>query len=535
MQVASVIGREFAFRILQSISDMREDLKSQLLNLQGLELIYEKSLFPELEYIFKHALTQEVAYNSLLSNRRKEIHKRIGSAIEELYAGKLEEFYEVLAYHYSRGEEFEKACLYLKLSGKRAVRSHALWEAYGFYKEAVELLNRFPATEENKKELLDVIQLMRTPIALLGFPEGCLRFLQQGERLARELGGTGHLAALYSAIGAYYSHAGEHSTSFRYTEEGFEEARKAQDIQWMAPLGFWLSASYNASGQYGKILDKVPEVIDLIEKKGRESDFFGMAVNPYSFICAQCSNALCHLGRFEEGKAFLEKAYRNAIGVGEPATLAHTELVYGLSFYLKGDFKPAKEHLEKCIGYSEEAKWHLGAAIGLCILGNAHSFLGDPETGSRHAEKGLRIYRESRIEFLLSVGNWLSGCVHLNSGDLENAGASMEEALRLSRKNGERSFEGLALLGLGMVLGKREPRQVDQAEECFSKGLAILQDQKMRPWYSQGRMFLGEFYLDSGEKERAAENLKEAEAMFQEMGMDYWLHRTRTLLQRACG
>jgi predicted ATPase len=92
MQVASVIGREFAFRILQAISDLREDLKSELLNLQGLELIYEKSLFPELEYVFKHALTQEVAYNSLLSNRRKEIHKRIGKAIEELYSENLEEF-----------------------------------------------------------------------------------------------------------------------------------------------------------------------------------------------------------------------------------------------------------------------------------------------------------------------------------------------------------------------------------------------------------------------------------------------------------
>jgi predicted ATPase len=85
MQVASVIGREFAFRILQAISGMHEELKSSLLNLQGLEFIYEKSLFPELEYIFKHALTQEVAYNSLLLKRRKEIHEKIGRAIEELY------------------------------------------------------------------------------------------------------------------------------------------------------------------------------------------------------------------------------------------------------------------------------------------------------------------------------------------------------------------------------------------------------------------------------------------------------------------
>ena len=78
MQVASVIGRDFAFRILQTITGMQEELKSYLINLQGLEFIYEKSLFPELEYIFKHALIQEVAYNSLLLARRKEIHERIG-------------------------------------------------------------------------------------------------------------------------------------------------------------------------------------------------------------------------------------------------------------------------------------------------------------------------------------------------------------------------------------------------------------------------------------------------------------------------
>jgi predicted ATPase len=174
------------------------------LNLQGLEFIYEKSLFPELEYIFKHALTQEVAYNSLLSNRRKEIHKRIGGAIEELYAENLEEFYEVLAYHYSRGEEIEKACQYLKLSGKKAARGHALWEAYAFYKEAVALLQRLPETEENKKELIEMILLTRSALGLLGYPEESLSFFQLGERLAKELGDARHLAAIYSGIASYY-------------------------------------------------------------------------------------------------------------------------------------------------------------------------------------------------------------------------------------------------------------------------------------------------------------------------------------------
>ena len=532
MQVASVIGREFAFRILQAISGMSEDLKSQLLNLQGLEFIYEKSLFPELEYIFKHALIQEVAYSSLLSNRRKEIHKRIGGAIEELYAENLEEFYEVLAYHYSRSEAFEKACRYLKLSGKKATRSHALWESFAFYKETVELLQRLPQTEEIKKELIEVIRSMRTPLGILGFPEGSLSFFQLGERLAKESGDAEQVAAIYSGMGVYYSHMGDYLTAMRYTEEGFEEARKAQDIELMAPLGYALCLSYIGTGRYEKIVHKMPEVINLLEKTGKESDFFTQAVNPYSYICGNSGTALGYLGRFEEGKAYLEKALRNATRLGDPATLGMIQFMYGLLFYIRGDFKAAKEHLEKSIAYGEEAKYPMIIALALCTLGHAHCFLGDPETGRRQAEEGLRIYNDSGIEAILPFCLWTMGSIHLDLRDLKNAGDFMEQALSLSRKNREEDREGLALVGLGRVLGKRKQPQTEQAQEFFSKGLEILHNLKTKPWYSQGRMFLGEYYLDTCEKEKAMENLKEAEVMFQEMGMEHWLDRTRKLLER---
>ncbi len=135
MQVASVIGREFAFRILQTIIQMREDIKTNLLNLQGLEFIYEKSLFPELEYIFKHALTQEVAYNSLLQKRRKEIHEKIGQAIEQIYPERLEEFYEILAHHATAAGQKERALGYLIRASERAHRAAA-------YREEATLLMR---------------------------------------------------------------------------------------------------------------------------------------------------------------------------------------------------------------------------------------------------------------------------------------------------------------------------------------------------------------------------------------------------------
>jgi class 3 adenylate cyclase len=139
MQVASVIGRNFAFRLLKSIMELGEELRSQVTNLVGLEILYEKALYPELEYIFKHALTQEVAYDSLLKQRRGEIHGRIAKAIEDLYADHLEDHYETLAHHYQRSGKSGKAVDYLILAGEKSNRIGAAQSSVEFLKKALEI------------------------------------------------------------------------------------------------------------------------------------------------------------------------------------------------------------------------------------------------------------------------------------------------------------------------------------------------------------------------------------------------------------
>jgi class 3 adenylate cyclase/tetratricopeptide (TPR) repeat protein len=119
LQLASVIGREFAVNLLETIADLSEPLAESLQKLKNLELIYERSVFPEYTCFFKHALTQEVAYNSLLLQRRKELHCLVAAAIEELHANRLPEFYGLLAYHYERGEEWERALEYLRRAAER--------------------------------------------------------------------------------------------------------------------------------------------------------------------------------------------------------------------------------------------------------------------------------------------------------------------------------------------------------------------------------------------------------------------------------
>jgi tetratricopeptide (TPR) repeat protein len=266
-----------------------------------LEFIYEKSLFPELEYIFKHALTQEVAYRSLLIKRRKEIHEKIGKAIEELYRDRSEEFYEMLAHHYSKSENWDKAYEYLKLAGEKATRSYSNWEAFRFYKEAIKALSQLPDIEENKRRQIEVRLLMESPMPLVGYPEDSLQIIEEGERLSRELGDTRSLARFYSMLGLYYSLKGDSLRGIRYVESAFQEAEKVQDIELMAPLGNDLCGSYLVAAQCWKIAEMAPRVLALLEKTGRGFEYFGKAQNVYSYICSCYGHAMD--GKFHGGRS----------------------------------------------------------------------------------------------------------------------------------------------------------------------------------------------------------------------------------------
>ncbi len=138
LQLAAVIGREFTQRLLDRIAEIRAGTTTVLRELQAIELIYEKALFPELAYMFKHALTQDVAYGSLLTQRRRELHRRIGEAIEELYADRLAEHYAVLAYHFARGEDWPRAAEYFERAADQAAAAFAILEALALCDQAIE-------------------------------------------------------------------------------------------------------------------------------------------------------------------------------------------------------------------------------------------------------------------------------------------------------------------------------------------------------------------------------------------------------------
>ena len=532
MQLAAVIGRVFPFRILEMISENRKEIKSHLLDLQSLEFIHEKSIFPELEYIFKHALTQEVAYNSLLLKRRRELHERVGQSIEALYPHMLKEFYETLAHHFSKSENMAKASGFLKLAGDKATSNYSYQEALHFYEQAIQMLNRLPETEENRRKQIGLRLSMASPMRPLGYPAGSLDLLREGEGLSKALGDEKSLVEFSSLIGRYHIAKGDTLLGIKYGENSFRAAEKIQDVELMAPTAHYLCNAYNGAGQYFKSIEIAPGVIDLLEKTGSEKAFFGRTNNPYSFLCATYGYSMGQLGRFQEGRAFCEKGLRNAIEIGDIRTLGYVEWYYGLMFAVKGDWLAAIEHFHNCITHYEKVKRPIPLSRVFGGMGNAYSFIGDLEHAQKYYYESLNIHKVVGVEIHANMHLNLSWFC-FNTGDMKNAQISSEKALEISQKNDAKHVEGSAVIILGMILSRADISRAEKAEQYIREGIELLEGLGMRPTFSQGYLFLGELYADRGDKMKASETLKNAEAHFDEMGMEYWLNRTRETLARS--
>jgi len=532
MQVASVIGREFAFRILQAISGTKGELKTYLLNLQGLEFIYEKSLFPELEYIFKHALTQEVAYNSLLLKRRKEIHEKIGKAIEELFTTRLEEFYEMLAYHYSRSDSLEKAFQYLLLSAGKATRNNSLWEALRFYKESLMMLKGMPEADRNKKERLGVILLMAPILRNLGFPEDPTEIFQDGERLCKEFEDKRSMARIYSYKGMYYTFKGNLTLGRSYMEQSLSEAEKASDLDILGPLAYGLFVNYIVQGNYIRIADNAPRIIRQVEETHREYEDFGTPANLYATLQCQCGSSLMALGRIEMGEDLCKKAISFACEVGHLFSIGVAEMLYGFSAAWIGKGEKALEHLQRSVENFEKSQGTLFAPGVWSHIGLAHYFIGNIPKALEYLEKALKMQVASGLPFWMPFHHVGLSIVHLELNDLTKALFHAEEAINYAKKNKERHWEALSLLQLGMVGWKSQKIKIDEAEQHIRQGIRIVNELGMKPFEMVGYLYLGELFTYVNEREKALEILKRTEKAFQEMGMDYWLSRTQGVLGR---
>ena len=530
LQVASVIGRSFLFRILRALPGLNDDLKTYLLRLQSMELIYEKRVFPELEYIFKNVITQEVAYNSLLFNRRKALHGIIGMAMEETYSNRLEEFYEVIAHHFSKSDRHARAFKYLTLSGDKAIRNNSAWEAFAFYKKALAVLEHHPEDEEQKKNKLHTLHAMMSPIIILNFPEESLGLLEEGAKISRELDDQKSLIRFYSNIGFFHSVKGRHQEGIRFSGKAFEEATAINDLTAMAQTGPDLCLSNLATGRFKKVIEIASGMIHAIHKAEKEQDNFGGPAIVYPVLYSLSGFSRAHLGRFDEGMHNCVYGLEAAMESENIFTISLCRYYIGTVLLMRGVWKEARTYFMSCLEGLEPFDFVQIEALAKGGLGVTEAHLGDPIHGRALAEEGLKAFQDSGIKGEVSTLQCYVGmCCHA-SGDFEDARLVMSKSLVSAIENDESYFKGRALIWEGRIMGKLSENTPLEAAQRIEEGLETLTELDTNPDISIGHLFLGELYARRNQEEAAKTHLKAAEALFKKMSMDYWIEETGKIM-----
>ena len=514
LQAAAVIGKDVPFALLQAIADVpEEDLHRGLAHLQAAEFLYEMSLFPDLGYTFKHPLTHEVAYGSLLQERRRALHVRVVTAIENLYPERLAEHVERLAHHALRSQVWDRASAYLRQAGARAAERSAHRAAVDYLEQALVALEHLPDTRDTLACALDVrfdLHASLFPLAEYGRMRG---HMEVAEQVAVALGDRYRLARALSLLCPALRLANEKRRSAEVGRRALAIAVEVGDQRLVEDTSFRLGQTYTSLGDhrgaepfYRRNITPLP--INLTPEAARALPLF--ASNARAWL----ATSLTQLGRFDEGLTLGADALRVAQALDDKFRLiiAHSHL--GWLHLHRGTLTDSVRHLEQAVALGRS--WDIsdtarGSAVGLAT---AYAHLGRIEEALEYIGPRLGYFSPLRC-----------GEIYFLAGQREKALEAAAQALTSSQQAEERGLEGWALYLLATIRANGDLRDWDQGEEHFRAALTRAKELSMRPLVAHCHLGLGKLYRRTGDAAKAQEHLTTATAMYREMGMSFWLEK----------
>jgi len=519
LQTAAVIGRDVPHTLLQVIADVPPaDLQSALAYLRGAELLYEASVFPELEYTFKHALTHDVAYDSLLLDRRRALHGQIVAAIERLYADRLVEHVEQLAYHAFRGERWEEATMYSQRAGQEAIARAAYRAAVGHFEQALEALRHLPESRASREAAADSGVRLYEALQTLGeIPRGreCLR---EAQASAETLGDAPRLGRILADISNAFYCLAEHELALEAGMRALAIGEAAQNQSVMALARHHLAHAFRSRGDYRRAVDAATGTVGFL--RGEGADF------PDRYIVAaraELAVSLAELGRFQEAIANVEEARRVAEAIDHPWQVAFAATQGGTALLLHGSVSEAIASLEHSLELCKIFDLR-GMSIGTAArLGEAYTLAG--RAGEALPLVGESIVRASEFGRIgeSSLRFAALGAAELATNELDKAAEHAKHALDFAVQHGERGYEAWALRLCGEISACTHSIDDGAAEEQYRRALASAKELEMRPLQAHCHLGLGKLYHCANRLDEARAELATAVAMLREMGMSLWL------------
>jgi tetratricopeptide (TPR) repeat protein len=532
VQTAAVIGSELPVPLLHRLAELPEDmLQRGLAHLQDREFLYEMHLFPEHTYTFKHALTREVAYSSLLQERRCALHRQVVEALESLYPDRLGEYTERLAYHALHGEVWEKAVPYSQQAGARAFERAAFHEAVVYFDQAFEALTHLRECGDARVLAIEISLALDWPLNALGEYERRLSLLREAEAMARALDDRPRLIRVLAKMAQLFRITGERDGAIAVGQQALELAAELGDSALEGEAAQHLGEAYYATGDFGRATELLRRSVVAAD---RESGRSGTTLQIRSR--AWLALTLSALGEFAQGERHGEEALRLAIMEEREARLIMVYVRLGHLYLTQGNLEAASRVFEAGLALCRASgnSGPLWAIVG--GLGEAYAHTGRLAEGLMLLEEACRDDLRTGALGAQYVSHLRQlSAVYLLAGGFNEAWRHACQALDRARQLKAYGEEALALFQLGAVHAQDSPPDVQQAEECYREALLLAETLGMRPLQAHCHRDLGTLYAKTGRAEEARTSLVTAIELYRAMEMTFWLPQAEAALAEVEG
>jgi class 3 adenylate cyclase/tetratricopeptide (TPR) repeat protein len=539
LQEASVAGRAFLYDILKRISVHSEGIEDGLYELERSGLVHTRALHPEMEFMFKHALIQEVGYSSLLRGERQQVHERIAQVMEQLFSDRLYEFYETLALHFKQGLSTAKAVNYLIRSGTKALRRCALEESDQYFREAQALLEDWKSqSEEENALMLDVINEWAFVFYFRGRNRELLDLFQKYQPLLDGLEDPSREGMYWAWRGCALWHRHRFVEAYDCLSRAMALGEKADDNRLLAYANSWMSFPCS---ELGKIEEAI--ACSLAAERFFEE---GLVKDPYVYFHALAGKgyASWHRGdrqaTYDIGTRLLEFG-RHQTNI---RSMVMGHCCHGWSHLVSGDMNRATQGFEEAVQISADPWYAQFPILALC-----YGRISNGQFGSAlQLLKQLMAFSDAHgAEFVGEPARFFNSLIAIQKGDVEAGLARMEQLLEKWEGAGCR----LRFLTCGFVMARvytqllyltdQPPGQeaTEQSAVFFQKALrwyrsCIDTAQDLGAVGMQGRSFLelGDLYLAADNPETALDAYQKCIALFEQCDARVYLQHAREKLEK---
>jgi len=518
LQIGSVIEREFSYELIKQVTGLHDrKLLSHLSVLKDSELIYERGIYPQSAYIFKHALTREVVYDSILTKRKKKFHVEIGNAIEALYKENIVEYYGVLAEHYISCENYEKGAEYSKLAGKKARRACSNLDAIEYGKKGVLCLESLPISDSTQRLIIDARSTLSAYYSTLARLPEAYEAVAPIVDLAKKLNYQKSLPWIYTIIAFYSLYVEEdHSKGVHYVNKALNISAESANYfsYWMANYLFGWSLSWNC--EFEKGLKYLRKSLDFSKAA---NDLVGMAWSKGTMSAMN----YCFQGKIDLAHQISEESLWISEKSGDIFAEVPPCVSHGLTCHLRGLFEEAKNNLIKSLTICEKTAQLAWWAWTCGLLGDLCSDLGEYETAQVYYKRGIDICKTTRF-WPSWINMWEISIARVKVLNL-NEDINLGMVFQHYENNKLKFCDGRNARDIGEILLNIGGFQISEVEDWIKK--AIETDKSNGTMFSLGQDYAlyAELFKRKGDQPKAREKLGKAIEILKECSADGWVEK----------